>query len=228
MTTETGLSRLDSRIGRIAVSDLNVIVIGDQERNQLQLALRIHAASRLRGSVFLYAAPPFSELACLAERLKNEGDRGSDRRRTFQGTLFVSRAAELPPHIQKSLLGLLEQREAQTRDTPLDFRIIAADNGDLPAQVGGGAFRHDLYYRLNEVVIQAPDTLAESMSRARSHAEKRAIEKVLARTRGDLPQTAELLGLSPLCLDEKMRGLGIALADFSVGGEDREIHQSGL
>lgn len=228
MTTESWPSPLDSRIGRIALSDLNVIVIGEQERDQLQLSLRIHNASRLRRSVFLYSAPPFSELACLAEILDHREGGEHPGRRTFQGTLFVDRAAELPPHIQKLLLRMLEQREVPAAGTLLDFRIIAADNGDLPLKVGGGTFRHDLYYRLNEVVIRAPATLAQSKSRARHHAEKRAIEKVLARTCGDLPQTAELLSLSGSSLDAKIRGLGIVLDDYSVGRKDREIDQRSL
>ncbi len=227
MRQGAGLSRLDERIGRVASSDLNVILIGD-EKSQLQLSLRIHGASRLRGSVFLYAAPPFSELACLGDNLRGSEEGPNERPRNFQGTLFVSRAAELPPRIQRVLLRMLEQRETPLPDTRLDFRIIAADNGDLPESVKSGVFRHDLYYRLNEVVIRTPASLAQYKSDARSHAEKRVIEKVLARTHGNLPRTAELLSLSPPSLDEKIRGLGIVMTDFSVGGEDLEIDQGGL
>ncbi len=76
------------------------------------------------------------------------------------GVLFLDEVAEIPQSLQVKLLRALENREIMrlggTKLIPLNVRIIAATNQDLPAMVKNGSFREDLYYRLDVVNIRIP------------------------------------------------------------------------
>jgi DNA-binding NtrC family response regulator len=81
-------------------------------------------------------------------------------RAAHRGTLFLDEVAELPFKVQPKLLHALEAREFQavgsTARQNVDLQIVAATNRDLRAMVRAGAFRADLYYRLNGVCIELP------------------------------------------------------------------------
>lgn len=76
------------------------------------------------------------------------------------GTLFLDEIAEMPPSTQVKLLRVLEERRIRRvggQDLkPVDVRIIAATNRDLPEALESGDFRRDLYYRLNVFQIDLP------------------------------------------------------------------------
>ena len=76
------------------------------------------------------------------------------------GTLFLDEIGDLPVALQPKLLRALEthtvRRVGDTRDRSFDLCLIAATNRDLEAQVSGGRFRQDLYYRLKVVRIELP------------------------------------------------------------------------
>lgn len=76
------------------------------------------------------------------------------------GTIFLDEIGELSPKLQVKLLRVLQEREFQrvggTRDISVNVRIMAATNRDLRRAVQSGAFREDLYYRLNVVSITMP------------------------------------------------------------------------
>jgi len=76
------------------------------------------------------------------------------------GTLFLDEIAEIGPDLQPKLLRFLETREIHGLGEPhpikVDVRVIAATNADIEALVADGAFREDLFYRLNVVRLRVP------------------------------------------------------------------------
>jgi DNA-binding NtrC family response regulator len=76
------------------------------------------------------------------------------------GTLFLDEIGEMPLDMQAKLLRALQEREIKpvgaTERRQIDVRIIAATNRDLEAAIKAGAFRQDLYFRLNVVQIKLP------------------------------------------------------------------------
>ena len=80
--------------------------------------------------------------------------------RAESGTLFLDEIGDLDPSMQAKLLRVLQERTFRrlggTEDIAVDFRLIAATNRDLKKEVGRGAFREDLYFRLNVVTFELP------------------------------------------------------------------------
>jgi len=76
------------------------------------------------------------------------------------GTLFLDEIGEMTPPMQVKLLRVLQQKVIRkvggTREEAVDVRIIAATNKDLLAQIALGAFREDLYYRIDVIPIELP------------------------------------------------------------------------
>jgi len=87
-----------------------------------------------------------------------------DKRGLFEeaeaGTIFLDEIADVPPAIQAKLLRAIETREFRPiggrESRRADVRILAATNRNLPEMVASGAFREDLFHRLNKVHIELP------------------------------------------------------------------------
>lgn len=76
------------------------------------------------------------------------------------GTLFLDEIGDLDPGMQAKLLRVLQERSFRrlggTDDIEVDFRLIAATNRDLKKEVARGAFREDLFFRLNVIAFELP------------------------------------------------------------------------
>lgn len=77
-----------------------------------------------------------------------------------KGTLFLDEIGEMPPEIQAKLLRVLETgticRLGSVHNRHIDFRLIAATNRNISAMLRNGAFREDLYYRINTFILDIP------------------------------------------------------------------------
>ncbi|MCE3286372.1 MAG: response regulator [Steroidobacteraceae bacterium] len=76
------------------------------------------------------------------------------------GTLFLDEVADLPLHMQVKLLRVIQEKSVrpvgETREVPVDVRILSATHRRLDELVKGGRFREDLYYRINVIELRVP------------------------------------------------------------------------
>ena len=160
-------------VRQIAPTECNVIITGESGTGKELAARAIHTYStRAKGPFVAFNCGAFSEELIANELFGHEREAytGATSRRTGLletangGTLFLDEIGDMPFSMQIKLLRVIQEREVipvgGTHPTPLDIRIIAATAKDLKAAVTDGAFRQDLYFRLNVVNI-VPPRLAE-------------------------------------------------------------------
>ena len=156
-------------IGRVARSQAPVHITGESGTGKELVAQLIHESSPRRDGPFV----PVNCGAIPAELMESElfgHKRGSftgaiaDKQGLAQaaegGTLFLDEVADLPLHMQVKLLRLIQERAVrplgEQREVPVDVRILSATHKDLGLLVATGAFREDLYYRVNVIEIKVP------------------------------------------------------------------------
>src|SRR5919197_6768209 len=156
-------------IARCATTPSNVLITGESGVGKELVATAIHAASARNGGPFipvncgaipdtLIESQLFGHVrgAFTSAHAANPGLFVAAE----GGTLFLDEIGELPSTMQVKLLRVIEERHVwpvgATRPQPVDVRIVASTNRDLPAEVRAGRFREDLFYRLNVVHITLP------------------------------------------------------------------------
>jgi two-component system, NtrC family, response regulator AtoC len=152
-----------------AKSPSTILVLGESGTGKELLARAIHAESPRH-------AKPFVAVSCAAlteTLLESElfgyekgaftganGRREGKFEAAHGGTLFLDEIGDISPKLQLDLLRVLEDRKVTrvggTTAVPIDVRVIAATNRQLPKLVEQGAFRQDLYYRLNVIPLTIP------------------------------------------------------------------------
>ena len=156
-------------IERVAPTDANVLILGENGTGKGVIARRIHALSgRAAQSLIKVNMGAISEHVFESEMFGHvKGaftDAKADRIGRFEladgGSLFLDEIANIPATQQPKLLRVLEdgefERLGSSRTLKADVRLISATNADLAAEVGAGRFRKDLLYRLNTVEIRLP------------------------------------------------------------------------
>jgi Nif-specific regulatory protein len=156
-------------IERVAPTDSTVLIRGESGTGKELAARAIHRNSPRRDRPFVAI-----NCAALTETLLESEVFGHERgaftgavaqkRGQFEmangGTIFLDEMGEISPALQSKLLRVLQERDCMrvggTRAVPLNIRVIAATNKDLQQAVQEGAFRQDLYYRLNVVCLTMP------------------------------------------------------------------------
>ncbi|MGE5346392.1 MAG: sigma 54-interacting transcriptional regulator [Acidithiobacillales bacterium] len=157
------------QVAQAAPSDTTVLIRGESGTGKELIAHALHYNSRR-------AAKPFIKVSCgaLPESLIESElfgyepgaftDARSLKKGRFEladgGTLFLDEVGDLSPATQVKLLRVLQEREFErvggVAPVSVDVRLLAATNRDLDAAMGSGAFREDLYYRLNVFTIFIP------------------------------------------------------------------------
>src|SRR5437660_4900891 len=156
-------------IGRVAASDVTVLLRGESGTGKELVARAIHHYSRRSGR-------PFVAVSCAAipgRLLESEmfgHERGAftdakERRLgkfelAHGGTLYLDEIGDMPVDLQTKLLRALQERTIERvgghESIAIDVRVLAATNRDLEALMKEGRFREDLYYRLNVVTVNLP------------------------------------------------------------------------
>jgi DNA-binding NtrC family response regulator len=207
--------------GRAAASNATVLLLGESGSGKEVMARHIHQQSPR-------ANEPFIALNCATlagDLLESElfghekgAFTGAHKAKPGSielaegGTLFLDEVGELGVGVQAKLLRVLQEREFQrvggTKTLDADIRIVAATNRELRKAAEDGAFRQDLYYRLNVVSVRLPPL------RERPEDLQPLVEHALAR------YTAEL-GRTPLKISEEAWHL---LRTYPWPGNVRELN----
>jgi len=166
---DQAMQRIHQLAERAAVGTINVLVTGETGVGKELLAETVHRLSPRKDGPYVCL-----NCAALSETLLESELFGHERGAftgAFQakaglletaagGSIFLDEVGELPLTTQAKLLRVLETREVSRlgslKPRRIDARFIAATNRDLEAEVARGAFRRDLYFRLNGITLTIP------------------------------------------------------------------------
>ncbi|SMG56180.1 propionate catabolism operon regulatory protein PrpR [Paraburkholderia susongensis] len=223
-----GASAALERVRRLAragaAHDATVLLTGESGTGKELVAQGIHNASRRRGNPFVaFNCAALPEGLIESELFGHEegaftGARRGGKPGLFEiahtGTIFLDEIGEMPAALQSRLLRVLQEREVMKlgagRATPVDVRVIAATHRNLHALVEQGAFRADLYFRLNLLQIELPPLR-----------ERRGDIAPLARHL--LERSALQYGLSAVALERVLAFLAPLFEHYAWPGNVREL-----
>lgn len=194
---------------KAAQSDATILLLGESGVGKDLLARCIHAWSPRRNKIFT----PVNCVALTEELLESElfgHEKGAFTGAHTQklgklevaagGTVFLDEIGDMKPALQAKLLRFLQNREFDrvggTRSIKVDVRIVAATNRNLQQAVKDGAFRADLFFRLNVVSLTIPPL------RNRQEDIPQLIERSLARLCRDMKRP--MLHMSPSAMKKLM------------------------
>lgn len=163
------MKMIQETIAKIAPSDSNVLILGENGTGKELIAREIHRASGRFGEVFVHVdLGSISESLFESELFGHEKgaftdalvDKAGRIEIASGGTLFLDEIGNLQPAMQTKLLNVLQNREiyriGSNKPRQVDFRLISATNQDLKSMIMEKKFREDLYYRINTIEITAP------------------------------------------------------------------------
>ena len=163
------MQQVRSLVDKVARSMAPVLVHGESGTGKELVARAIHDCSARAGGPFVAVncgAIPENLLEAEFFGYRKGAFTGAndDREGFFQaaqgGTLFLDEIGDLPLAMQSKLLRVIQERAVRplgaTAEQPVNVRIVSATHKDLGAEVQGGRFRQDLYYRLNVIRIVVP------------------------------------------------------------------------
>lgn len=167
--TSERMAQLRSLIAKVALTDANLLITGENGTGKEMLAREIHRLSGRRQKPMVTV-----DMGAVSETLFESElfghvkgsftDAHADRPGKFEaaneGTLFLDEIGNLPYHLQAKLLTVLQRRSivrvGSNTPIPVNIRLICATNRDLEAMVRKGDFREDLLYRINTIHVEIP------------------------------------------------------------------------
>lgn len=234
LRTASGLRRLRDRlsgssqvmeevrrlISRVAPLPSNVLLSGESGTGKEVAARLLHALSHRADNAFVpvnCGAIPHDLLESeLFGHVKGSFTGASASREGLiqharGGTIFLDELGDLPHPFQVKLLRVLEEHRVRPigseREIPVDVRFVFATNSDLGKRVDEGAFRLDLFYRVNVMEVHLP-RLADREN------------DVIELAEMFMPELANELGLAPLAIDNRIRDF---LRAYEWPGNVREL-----
>lgn len=167
--TSPGMKRVFNTILKVAGTDANILILGENGTGKELVARALHRHSTRKDESFISV-----DLGALSETLFESElfghmkgaftDAKTDRPGRFElasgGTIFLDEIGNLSLPLQAKLLTVLERREVTrvgaNKPKPIDIRLISATNMGIKQMAAEGSFRQDLLYRINTVEIDIP------------------------------------------------------------------------
>ncbi|MFT5765573.1 MAG: two-component system response regulator HydG [Saprospiraceae bacterium] len=167
--TSTVINDLKKVIEKVAPTDANILLLGENGTGKELIARMIHKISKRKGKIFMGV-----DLGAITETLFESelfghvkgAFTGADKNKIGRfeaasgGTLFLDEIGNLPISSQPKLLQTLENKQifpvGSANAIPVDVRIISATNMPLAKMIEENSFREDLLYRINTVEISIP------------------------------------------------------------------------
>ena len=228
-------------LARVAASDSTVLLRGESGTGKELAARALHRQSRRSGRPFVAInCATLSHTLLESELFGHERGAftGAMERKigkfevAHTGTLFLDEVGEIPPPLQAKLLRVLQERELErvgnTRPIHVDVRVIAATNRDLEKAIREGAFREDLFYRLNVISCTLPPLRErrEDIPLLASHFAARFGQKLGRKVAGFTPEARACL--QRYAWPGNVRELSNAVERAVVLGEDDLIRPEDL
>jgi two-component system, NtrC family, response regulator AlgB len=154
---------------KAARTPASILLLGESGTGKSALARVVHQQSHLADKPLVTVSCPSLSKELLESELFGHSkgaftgavkDRWGKVKAADGGTLFLDEIGDLPMEIQPKLLRLLQEQEYERLGENItrraDLRIIAATNRDLKKRMAEGAFREDLYFRLNVIAVEVP------------------------------------------------------------------------
>ena len=163
------MRELRALVEKIAETDANVLITGENGTGKEMLAREIHGLSkRFRRDMVTVDMGAVTETLFESELFGHKKgaftDAHADRAGKFEaadgGTIFLDEIGNLPYHLQAKLLTVLQSRSVvrvgSNEPIPVDVRLVCATNANLDERVAQGKFREDLLYRINTIHLEIP------------------------------------------------------------------------
>ena len=163
------MQQLRTLIEKVAATDANILITGENGTGKEMLAREIHSLSNRKHKEMIAV-----DMGTITESLFESElfghikgsftDAHADRTGKFESadksTLFLDEIGNLPYHLQAKLLTAIQRRSivrvGSNTPIPIDIRLICATNQNLQEMVGKGEFREDLLYRINTIHVEIP------------------------------------------------------------------------
>lgn len=169
ISSSRAMNEVFKMIDRVKDVDINVLVHGESGTGKELIARAIHETSKRKDQnmeIINCAAIPENLLESELFGYEKGAFTGANTRYkgkfelADKGTLFLDEIGDMDLNLQSKLLRVIQEKTitplGSEKSIPVDFRLIAATNLDLPAEIKKGNFREDLFFRLNVVNIETP------------------------------------------------------------------------